>query len=124
VLPFEKESTVVAIRGEINAERPSLIAAMGQAGESDILIVSRTRGLLRWTYIERWRDPLAEAAPEVVLPALGRYRDTLRDDVARHAKTPLLKDQAPVLVPLETLAGRNHYCIRLFFLIILFIVCN
>jgi uncharacterized protein (DUF885 family) len=38
--------------------------------------------------VERWRDRLAEAAREVVLPTLGRYRDTLRDDVARHARGP------------------------------------
>jgi murein DD-endopeptidase MepM/ murein hydrolase activator NlpD len=33
VLPFEKDSSVVAIRGEIDASRPSLIAAMGETGE-------------------------------------------------------------------------------------------
>lgn len=33
VLPFEKETAVVAIRGEIDAERPSLIAAMEGTGE-------------------------------------------------------------------------------------------
>jgi hypothetical protein len=30
-------------------------------------------------------------------------------DVDRHADTPLLEDANPRLVPLETLAGRNHY---------------
>jgi hypothetical protein len=30
-------------------------------------------------------------------------------DVAEHAGTPLLEDANPRLVPLETLAGRNHY---------------
>jgi hypothetical protein len=30
-------------------------------------------------------------------------------DVAAHAATPLLDRQVPVLVPLETLAGRNHF---------------
>lgn len=30
-------------------------------------------------------------------------------DVAGHASTPLLESQHPALVPLETLAGRNHY---------------
>ncbi len=34
VLPFEKESNVVAIRGEIDAEHSSLIAAMGETGEN------------------------------------------------------------------------------------------
>jgi hypothetical protein len=29
-------------------------------------------------------------------------------DVAAHARTPLLEDANPRLVPLETLAGRNH----------------
>lgn len=33
VLPFEKETSVVAIRGEINARHSSLIAAMSHAGE-------------------------------------------------------------------------------------------
>ncbi len=33
VLPFEKESSIVAIRGEINARHSSLIAAMSHAGE-------------------------------------------------------------------------------------------
>lgn len=33
ILPFEKESNVVAIRGEIDAAHPSLIAAMGESGE-------------------------------------------------------------------------------------------
>ena len=31
------------------------------------------------------------------------------EEVAGHARTPLLDDAVPVLVPLETLAGRNHY---------------
>jgi hypothetical protein len=30
-------------------------------------------------------------------------------EIARHAATPLLETAVPVLVPLETLAGRNHY---------------
>ena len=30
-------------------------------------------------------------------------------DVAAAAKTPLLESASPKLVPLETLAGRNHY---------------
>jgi hypothetical protein len=30
-------------------------------------------------------------------------------EVAAHASTPLLETSVPVLVPLETLAGRNHY---------------
>jgi murein DD-endopeptidase MepM/ murein hydrolase activator NlpD len=34
VVPFEKESTVVAVRGEIDAQHPSLIAAMEEAGEN------------------------------------------------------------------------------------------
>ncbi|MGH9370829.1 MAG: peptidoglycan DD-metalloendopeptidase family protein [Vicinamibacterales bacterium] len=34
VLPFEKQSSVVAIRGDIDAEHPSLIAAMGETGEN------------------------------------------------------------------------------------------
>jgi len=34
VLPFEKESAVVAIRGEINPRQSSLIAAMSHAGET------------------------------------------------------------------------------------------
>ena len=34
VLPFEKESNVVAIRGDIDAAHPSLIAAMGESGEN------------------------------------------------------------------------------------------
>jgi len=34
VLPFEKESNVVAIRGEIDADHSSLIAAMGETGEN------------------------------------------------------------------------------------------
>jgi len=34
VLPFEKQSNVVAIRGEIDAQHPSLIAAMGETGEN------------------------------------------------------------------------------------------
>jgi murein DD-endopeptidase MepM/ murein hydrolase activator NlpD len=34
VLPIEKESNVLAIRGEIDAEHPSLIAAMGETGEN------------------------------------------------------------------------------------------
>lgn len=45
-------------------------------------------------------------------PTLGWERIDRRatsDDVAEHAKTPLLDDDIPVLVPLETLAGRNHY---------------
>lgn len=34
VLPIEKESSVVAIRGDIDARHPSLIAAMGETGEN------------------------------------------------------------------------------------------
>jgi murein DD-endopeptidase MepM/ murein hydrolase activator NlpD len=34
VVPFEKQSSVVAIRGEIDADHPSLIAAMGETGEN------------------------------------------------------------------------------------------
>src|SRR5215218_6193159 len=34
VLPFEKESNVVAIHGDIDAGHPSLIAAMGESGEN------------------------------------------------------------------------------------------
>jgi murein DD-endopeptidase MepM/ murein hydrolase activator NlpD len=34
VLPFEKESSVLAIRGRIDAEHSSLIAAMGETGEN------------------------------------------------------------------------------------------
>lgn len=45
-------------------------------------------------------------------PTLGWDRVVRRvtsADVARHEKTSLLDDDVPVLVPLETLAGRNHY---------------
>jgi hypothetical protein len=45
-------------------------------------------------------------------PMLGweRVRRRLEAvEVARHAATPLLDTAVPVLVPLETLAGRNHY---------------
>jgi hypothetical protein len=45
-------------------------------------------------------------------PTLGWQRlerKASSEDVARHAKTPLGEDQVPALVPLETLAGRNHY---------------
>jgi murein DD-endopeptidase MepM/ murein hydrolase activator NlpD len=34
VLPFEKQSNVLAIRGQIDASHPSLIAAMGETGEN------------------------------------------------------------------------------------------
>ena len=34
VLPFEKESNVLVIRGDIDAEHSSLIAAMGETGEN------------------------------------------------------------------------------------------
>lgn len=34
VVPFEKESSVVAIRGEIDSDHSSLIAAMGETGEN------------------------------------------------------------------------------------------
>jgi hypothetical protein len=36
-------------------------------------------------------------------------RRTSSADVATHARTPLLDDADPRLVPLETLPGRNHY---------------
>jgi hypothetical protein len=45
-------------------------------------------------------------------PALGWERVerlATSADVERHAGTPLLEDANPRLVPLETLAGRNHY---------------
>jgi hypothetical protein len=45
-------------------------------------------------------------------PSLGWKRVRRRLDateVARNAATPLLETAAPILVPLETLAGRNHY---------------
>lgn len=45
-------------------------------------------------------------------PAAGWDRVTRRAssaDVAAHASTPLLESANPRLVPLETLAGRNHY---------------
>jgi hypothetical protein len=45
-------------------------------------------------------------------PTLGweRVRQRLEStEVARHAATPLLDAAVPALVPLETLAGRNHY---------------
>jgi hypothetical protein len=45
-------------------------------------------------------------------PTLGWERVVRRAgaaDVAAHAATPLLDSQVPVLVPLETLAGRNQY---------------
>jgi hypothetical protein len=44
-------------------------------------------------------------------PGLGWERMARRAspaDVAAHARTPLLEDADPRLVPLETLAGRNH----------------
>ncbi|MEJ7876027.1 MAG: hypothetical protein WKF62_05140 [Solirubrobacterales bacterium] len=44
-------------------------------------------------------------------PTLGWERIRLRAsavDVAAYSKTPLLESQNPRLVPLETLAGRNH----------------
>jgi len=40
VLPFEKESNVVAVRGEIDAGHSSLIAAMGETGENIQLAMS------------------------------------------------------------------------------------
>lgn len=45
-------------------------------------------------------------------PSLGWERIVRRAtaaEVAAAASTPLLEDQNPKLVPLETLAGRNHY---------------
>lgn len=45
-------------------------------------------------------------------PTMGWDRVTRRADravVAEHAGTPLLETAVPALVPLETLAGRNHY---------------
>jgi Flp pilus assembly pilin Flp len=45
-------------------------------------------------------------------PTLGWERERRHLDaaaVARHAATPLLETAVPMLVPLETLAGRNHY---------------
>lgn len=45
-------------------------------------------------------------------PTVGWERVVRRasaEDVARFGKTPLLEADVPVLVPLETLAGRNHY---------------
>ena len=45
-------------------------------------------------------------------PGLGWERVVRRAtpaDVAAHADTPLLEEQNPKLVPLETLPGRNHY---------------
>jgi hypothetical protein len=45
-------------------------------------------------------------------PTLGWERVRRRIDstgVAAHATTPLLETAVPALVPLETLAGRNHY---------------
>jgi hypothetical protein len=45
-------------------------------------------------------------------PTLGWQKLTRRvdeADVARHAPMPLLETDVPVLVPLETLDGRNHY---------------
>jgi hypothetical protein len=44
-------------------------------------------------------------------PTVGWQRSTRRAsaaDVAAHAMTPLLETDSPRLVPLETLAGRNH----------------
>jgi murein DD-endopeptidase MepM/ murein hydrolase activator NlpD len=40
VIPFEKQSNVVAIRGNIDARHPSLIAAMGETGENIQLAMS------------------------------------------------------------------------------------
>ena len=40
VLPFEKESNVVAIRGEIDPAHPSLISAMGMTGENIQLAIA------------------------------------------------------------------------------------
>ena len=48
-------------------------------------------------------------------PTLGWERVSRRAssaDVAAHASTPLLETSSPRLVPLETLAGRNHYEFR------------
>jgi hypothetical protein len=45
-------------------------------------------------------------------PTLGWERvdrEATSDDVFEHARTRLVADDVPVLVPLETLAGRNHY---------------
>jgi hypothetical protein len=45
-------------------------------------------------------------------PTLGWERVRRQLDataITRHADTPLLETAVPVLVPLETLAGRNHY---------------
>jgi hypothetical protein len=40
VLPFDKESNVVAIHGDIDADHPSLIAAIGESGENIQLAMS------------------------------------------------------------------------------------
>jgi hypothetical protein len=45
-------------------------------------------------------------------PTLGWERvkrQASASDVAAQARTPLLEDVDPRLVPLETLAGRNHF---------------
>ena len=46
------------------------------------------------------------------MPAIGWDRVARRAsaaDVERYASTPLLESANPVLVPLETLYGRDHY---------------
>jgi hypothetical protein len=48
-------------------------------------------------------------------PGIGWSRVTRRvstADVERYASTPLLDSDVPVLVPLETLAGRDYYEFR------------
>jgi len=55
-----------------------------------------------------WRYGL----PNGYLPSVGWDRVVRRAtaaDVERYSSTPLLESANPVLVPLETLYGRNHY---------------
>lgn len=80
-------------------ERPELTASNRRV--TAFVAVEDTRRLDGTVAIDYW----------LYRPTLGweKVRRTASaEDVAAHAGTPLLETQNPRLVPLETLAGRNH----------------
>ena len=86
VLPFEKESTVVAIHGDIDAEHSSLIAAMGESGENIQLAMALAEifgGQIDFNSDLKQGDRLRGAVREV--DARGAVR-RLRQHPRRHVR--------------------------------------
>jgi Flp pilus assembly pilin Flp len=88
-------------------------ASCAMPGPQSPRLTASNRRTTAFTSVEdrRRSDGWVEVSYWLYRPTLGWERLSRRAtsaEVAAHASTPLLETQDPKLVPLETLAGRNH----------------